>query len=109
MNSNGSGSIALLELSRIFSKLANSMEGSFSPSYDILFVLTPTGALNYEATTFFVDTLKESIKERIKFSLCLDSLASINNGISVFTGMGEQDDNSFAILNVFLVFNIFRK
>jgi hypothetical protein len=100
LNSNGSGTIALLELSRIFAKLSKSMQGSFSPNYDLLFVLTPTGSLNFEATTFFIDTLKESIKERIKFSICLDSLASINKSVSIFTGLGEQDENSMDILNV---------
>ena len=42
--------------------------------YDLLFILTPTASLNYEATGKFVDHLQANIKERIKLVICLDAL-----------------------------------
>lgn len=45
-----------------------------------MFILTPTGSLNYEATGKFIDNLQSNIKERVKLVLCLDALSNIASG-----------------------------
>jgi len=76
INSNGSGIVALLELIRILSKFYENYENVIK--YDILFVLTSAGNLNFEGTQKFIDSLDPSIYENLHYVLCLDSLASID-------------------------------
>ncbi|MCQ2816952.1 MAG: M28 family peptidase [archaeon] len=76
MNSNGSGIIALMELIRILSKFYENYDNVIK--YDILFLMTSAGNLNFEGTQHFLNTLEPSISENLQFVLCLDSLASLN-------------------------------
>ena len=55
LNSNGSGVAVFLELIRILSKFYESYENVLK--YDILFVLTSAGGLNYEGTQSFINNL----------------------------------------------------
>jgi Zn-dependent M28 family amino/carboxypeptidase len=73
MNSNGSGVIALLELIRIFSKFYENYENVIK--YDILFVLTSGGALNYEGTQHFINNLDSTVSDNLQYVLCLDTIA----------------------------------
>lgn len=60
-----------------------------------MFILTPTGSLNYEATGRFIDHLQSNIKERIKLVISLDSLtdaSSLDHSLNVIPGaMAEKD------------------
>ena len=76
INSNGSGIVALLELVRILSKFYENYENVMK--YDILFVLTSAGNLNFEGTQKFIDSLDPSIQENLHYVLCLDSLAGLS-------------------------------
>jgi Zn-dependent M28 family amino/carboxypeptidase len=73
LNSNGSGVITLLELVRILSKFYENYESVIK--YDLLFVLTSGGNLNFEGTQQFINTLDASIQDNLQYVLCLDSLA----------------------------------
>ena len=56
-DSNGSGVTALLELMRIFSRLFNT---SSRPHYNIGFLLSGSGKLNYFGTKKWLEEMKES-------------------------------------------------
>jgi Zn-dependent M28 family amino/carboxypeptidase len=73
LNSNGSGVITLLELIRILSKFYENYESVIK--YDLLFVLTSGGNLNFEGTQQFINTLDTNTQENLQYVLCLDSLA----------------------------------
>ena len=76
MNTNGSGIIAMMELIRILSKFYENYENVIK--YDILFVMTSAGNLNFEGTKNFIKGLDTSISENLYYVLCLDSLASLD-------------------------------
>lgn len=44
--------------------------------FDLLFILTPTGSLNQEASSKFIDHLHPNIKDKIKMVICLDSFVN---------------------------------
>jgi Zn-dependent M28 family amino/carboxypeptidase len=73
LNSNGSGVITLLELVRILSKFYENYESVIK--YDLLFVLTSGGNLNFQGTQHFIDNLDATIQDNLQYVLCLDSLA----------------------------------
>ena len=81
INTNGSGVAAFLELIRILSKFYESYENVLK--YDILFVLTSGGALNYEGTQHFINTLDSTILENLHYVLCLDSLGSAEKELNI--------------------------
>jgi hypothetical protein len=64
--------MALLELIKLFQKLFAAY-GSFA-KYDLLFLATPSGHLNYKGTETFLNELPESYAQKIEFALCLDSI-----------------------------------
>jgi Zn-dependent M28 family amino/carboxypeptidase len=72
LNGNGSGVIALLELVRVLSKFYENYESVIK--YDLLFVLTSAGNLNFEGTQQFINTLDTNTQENLQYVLCLDSL-----------------------------------
>ena len=76
MNSNGSGIIAMMELIRILSKYYENYENVIK--YDILFVMTSAGNLNFEGTKAFLQSLEPSVSENLQYVLCIDSIASLN-------------------------------
>lgn len=45
--------------------------------FDLAFFLTPTGSLNYQGTSKFIDYMPSNIKDRIELVICLDSLANM--------------------------------
>eukprot|EP00741_Cyanophora_paradoxa_P003504 tig00000711_g3402.t1 len=72
-DSNGSGVAALLELARIFSKL---YAGSRTQGkYNLLFILTGGGRLNFAGSKHWLASVDPRISERVEFALCLDSIA----------------------------------
>ncbi len=96
LENSGSAVIAELEISRIFSQLVTELQAANNFKYDLMFILTPTGSLNHEATGKFIDHLQSNIKERIKLVLCLDSLsniASATKSLFVFQSQLSQSDS----------------
>ncbi len=77
INNNGSGLTALLELIRILSKFYENYENIIK--YDILFVLTSAGNLNYEGAQQFINNLDTAVSENLQYVLCLNSLADLQN------------------------------
>ncbi|XP_045452768.1 nicalin-1 [Melitaea cinxia] len=78
-DSNASGAVALLELSRIFSRLYSSVSVRGGPS--LVFALMSTGhSLNYFATKKFLeeqlDSTDASLLQDVSFVMCLDSISS---------------------------------
>ncbi|VDP10494.1 unnamed protein product [Soboliphyme baturini] len=79
MNSNASGVIILLELLRVFSKLYRNMKTS--PKYNLIFLLSAGGKLNYQGTRQWIDNYFErydshsNVGSKVHYALCLDSLA----------------------------------
>ncbi|KPJ09522.1 Nicalin-1 [Papilio machaon] len=85
-DSNASGAVAVLELSRIFSRLYSSAAVRGGPS--LLFVLTSVGhSLNYFATKKWLeeqlDVTDASLLQDVSFVLCLDSISSENLNLHV--------------------------
>nr|CAG4645400.1 EOG090X02MW [Lynceus sp. MCZ IZ 141354] len=74
-DSNASGIAALLELLRLFSRLASSSGGA--AGFNLLFVATGAGKYNYFGSKRFLDDQQESDNSWMQeslFTLCLDSL-----------------------------------
>jgi len=78
VDSNGSGVAALLEVARLFSRLYS--DPKHRPKYNLLFVLSGGGKLNYFGTKGFLEEQLEdpdnSLLPDADYTLCLDSLAS---------------------------------
>lgn len=77
LNSNGSGVIAMLEIIRILSKFYENYEANVK--YDVLFLLSSGGSLNYHGSNHFINNIDSSILENIQFVLCLDSMSMDEN------------------------------
>jgi len=73
-DSNGSGVAALIEMARLFSKLYYGIKSQ--GSYNILFVLTSGGRLNFAGTRHWIKELDPKIRESIEFALCLDTIGT---------------------------------
>lgn len=90
-----SGIMAIMDLSKFFSKILEDTKLKQSAEYDFMFVLTPGSFINYEPSGQFIESLNQRIQDRIKFVLWLDSLA-YNNDITVHMGSVNQKDATFA-------------
>lgn len=60
-----SGMMALLEVARTFTRLSKDISFADHAKYDLMFVLTPGSAMDYELTWEFMDKLPEKIRERV--------------------------------------------
>lgn len=77
-DSNGSGVVALIELSRLLSYLYSNNRNI--PYYNIIFLLTSGGKSNYYGTKKWLEEQMDLLSEKIdvdtiSFAICLDSLA----------------------------------
>jgi len=66
--------VALLEMSRIFSKLAQNPRTA--PAYNLLFLATGGGPYNFAGLKHWLANSEMKVLEGIEFALCLDSLVS---------------------------------
>jgi hypothetical protein len=73
-DSNGSGMIAVLELARLFSKLYSGARTR--GGYNMIFVLTAGGRLNYAGTKQWLSYTDPRIVDSVEFALCLDSIGA---------------------------------
>jgi len=82
-NGNGSGVAALLEIARLLSKLYS--KSGNTPKYDVLFLLSSGGKLNYLASKTWLekklssDSLETVLLNEVEFVLCLDGIG--NDGL----------------------------
>lgn len=90
-----SGVLAVYDLSKLFAQLLDDSRLKDSASYDLMFILTPGSFLNYEPSAQFIESLNPKIKEKIKFILCLDSIA-YNNTLTMHMGNINPMDKDFA-------------
>lgn len=76
-DSGGSGVAAALELARLFSMLYSNSQ--YKPKYNIFFVLTGGGKLNYFGTKYFIEDMLEDsdsfLLTDVDYAICLDALA----------------------------------
>lgn len=102
LNTNGSGVAVFLELIRILSKFYESYENVIK--HDILFVLTSGGALNYEGTQHFINTLDSAIAENLHYVLCLDSIGNADKDLNIHVSRFPKVNEETA-QKIYKVFN----
>lgn len=73
-HSNGSGVVGLLALARMFSQLYS--YSTTKGSYNLIFVLTGAGRLNFAGTKDWLTNASPRIVESLDLVLCLDSIAA---------------------------------
>lgn len=94
LNSNASGVIAMIEIMRILSKFYENYESYVH--YDVLFLLSSGGGLNYQGSNYFINNLEASIVENIQYVLCLDSLSFDNDELFVHLSRFPKPDDDVA-------------
>jgi len=101
LNSNASSVVAMLEIMRILSKFYENYNSMVH--YDILFLLTSGGALNYQGSNHYINNLDSTLLENLQYVLCLDSLANSENELFVHLSRypKPEDDVSFRLQNSF--------
>jgi hypothetical protein len=62
--------LGVLHMSRVFKREFQHIPQRF----DLMFILTPSGSLNYQATEKYLDYLQGNIKSKIQLVVCLDQL-----------------------------------
>ena len=79
---NGSGVVGVLELARIFARLygngnnGGSQDKDAHAPYNLLFLLSAGGHLNYAGSREWLQAADERILDSLEFVLCLDSIGS---------------------------------
>ena len=96
---NGSGVIAVLELSRLFSNLYKNQ--NTKGNYNFVFVLTSGGRFNYQGTKNWMKKLPLSFLESLEFSLCLEGLL----GKNLFLHLSKKTENK----EIVRLYKIFQK
>lgn len=76
-DSNGSGTVAILELARLFSRLYGNPKTR--GRYNLLFGLTSGGPYNYNGTFKWLGSFDQRLKESIDYAICLNGVGSWNN------------------------------
>ncbi|GLJ54089.1 hypothetical protein SUGI_1158170, partial [Cryptomeria japonica] len=76
-DSNGSGTVAILELARLFSRLYSNPKTR--GRYNLLFGLTSGGPYNYNGTFKWLGSFDQRLKESIDYAICFNSVGSWNN------------------------------
>jgi len=72
LDQNGSGAVALLEVSRVFARLY--AEARTHGSYNLLFVLTALDRINFVSTKHWLRNIDSRVLESLEFALCLERI-----------------------------------
>lgn len=93
MEATASAVIANLQLSKIFSHLLSELQQVSNFNHDLMFILTPTGSINNEGTSRFIDHLQSNLKERIRMVICLDHLVNWQHPgeLTIIKGLVDND------------------
>jgi hypothetical protein len=97
LETNGSGAIALLELARLFQLLYASPQTR--GAYNLLFVLTSGGRLNYEGARHWIQKLDHKTLDHLQFVLCLESLGS--DQLFMHVAQKSTDENVIRLFREF--------
>uniref|UniRef100_A0A1I7U481 Nicalin n=1 Tax=Caenorhabditis tropicalis TaxID=1561998 RepID=A0A1I7U481_9PELO len=108
-DSNGSGVVALLELLAVLSKFYDSP--STRPPYNLLFMWTAGGKLNYQGTRHWIDEFQKGIEggdfldsglnrkdDRIDLAICIESIGRKTDGLYMHAGKTPADNSAAAQL-----------
>ena len=97
LQTNAGSSIALLELARLFQLLYSAPQTR--GSYNLLFVLTSGGRLNYEGSRHWIQKLDQKTLDHLQFVLCLESIAS--EKLYMHVSQKYTDDNVIRLFKEF--------
>ncbi|KAF1768739.1 hypothetical protein GCK72_000552 [Caenorhabditis remanei] len=108
-DSNGSGVVALLELLAVLSKFYDSP--STRPPYNLLFIWTAGGKLNYQGTRHWIDEFQKGIEgsefldsgvnrkdDRIDLAICIESIGRKTGGLYMHAGKTPSENSAAAQL-----------
>ncbi|EGT47961.1 CBN-NRA-2 protein [Caenorhabditis brenneri] len=108
-DSNGSGVVALLELLAVLSKFYDSP--STRPPYNLLFMWTAGGKLNYQGSRHWIDEFQKGIEgadfldsglnrkdDRIDLAICIESIGRKTGGLYMHAGKAPGENSSAAQL-----------
>jgi len=84
-----SGSVILLELARVFSKLYS--QPRMQSKYNILFVLTTGGHFNYYGSKQWLSEADDRLIKSLEFVICLDSLGEDSENFYLHTSRPAKD------------------
>eukprot|EP01080_Neovahlkampfia_damariscottae_P009394 gene9394-1605_t len=99
LDMNGSGMIALFELSRLFSNLYKNQ--NTKGKYNFVFVLTSGGRFNYQGAKHWLKKVPIALLDSIEFSLCLEGLI----GRKLFLHISKKTENK----EIVKLYQIFQK
>ena len=83
----GSQAVAVLELARLFSKAYKKEKGE----YNLLFVLTAGGHMNYAGARDWLEMLDVSLMDSIDFVICLENLDAATNELHLHHSKNPND------------------
>jgi len=90
LDHNGSGTIALLEIARIFNRLY--ADYRTQGRLNLMFVLTGGGRFNYAGVKHWLRTMDPRLLESIRFALCLEDLGSSDKLYLHVSKSAKQDE-----------------
>lgn len=102
LNTNASGVITMLEIIRVLAKFYETYDTFVH--YDILFLLSSAGSLNYQGSNHYINNLDSSVLENIQYVLCLDSLSLQENDLYMHLSRfpKQEDEVAFKLQKVSL-------
>ncbi|PIC50582.1 hypothetical protein B9Z55_001427 [Caenorhabditis nigoni] len=108
-DSNGSGIVALLELLAVLSKFYDTP--STRPPYNLLFIWTAAGKLNYQGTRHWIDEFQKGNEgadfldsglnrkdDRIDLAICIESIGRKTDGLYMHAGKTPSENSAAAQL-----------
>lgn len=108
-DSNGSGIVALLELLAVLSKFYDSP--STRPPYNILFIWTAAGKLNYQGTRHWIDEYQKGFDsadyaksglsrkdDRVDLAICIEAIGRKTGGFFMHAGKTPSENSVAAQL-----------
>jgi hypothetical protein len=100
LNTNASGVITILEIIRVLAKFYETYDTFVH--YDILFMLSSAGSLNYQGSNHYINSLESSVLENIQYVLCLDSLSLHENELYMHLSRfpKQEDEVAFKLQKV---------
>ncbi|RWS30252.1 Nicalin-1-like protein [Leptotrombidium deliense] len=102
-DSNGSGVVALLELSRILSKIYSNQKTH--PPFNVVFLLSGGGKYSYLGTKKWIedhlDNSESGVLSDLVFSICLEALADVEGTNSLYMHVSKPPKENTPAFNFF--------
>ncbi|CAB3410840.1 unnamed protein product [Caenorhabditis bovis] len=97
-DSNGSGIVALLELLAVLSKFYD--KPSTRPPYNLLFIWTAAGKLNYQGARHWIDEYQRGNEdEKLDLAICIEAIGRKTDGLQMHVSKIPKDESVAA--NIF--------